>query len=142
MQLRTPAAPRSLANSLGDRRGLVGGHRDIFCVEAALWILPVVGIDFIADSQPPHPRADRRDDARTVEAENHRKVRFAGGKISLPDVGVPSANACGIDRDQLRYSFQSNGSTCPWESSAIKSYPWRDEPPGNSLERQDSTGCD
>src|ERR1700676_5610973 len=25
---------------------------------------------------------------------------------------------------------------CPWESSgAIKSYPWRDEPPGNSLER-------
>jgi hypothetical protein len=86
--------------SLGDRRGLVGGHRDIFCVEAALWILPVVGIDFIADSQPPHPRADRRDDARTVEAENHRKVRFAGGTISLPDVGVPSANACGIDRDQ------------------------------------------
>ncbi len=28
--------------TLGDRRGLVGGHPDIFCVKTALWILPVV----------------------------------------------------------------------------------------------------
>jgi len=83
-----------------DRRGLVGGHHDIFRVKAALRVLPVVGIDFIADFQPPHPRADRSDNAGAVKAENERKMRFAAGIIPFPDIGVPSANARGIDGDQ------------------------------------------
>ena len=53
----------------GDRRDLVGRHRDIFGVEAALRILPVVGIDFVADFQPPHPRADFCDDTGAIIAE-------------------------------------------------------------------------
>jgi hypothetical protein len=82
------------------RRGLVGGHRDIFCVKAAFWILPVVGIDLIAHFQPSHPRADRGDDAGAVEAEHERKMRFAAGIPSVPDVGVPPPDARGIDGDQ------------------------------------------
>src|SRR5258705_1381953 len=83
-----------------DRRGLVGGHRYIFRVKAALRVLPVVRIDFVTDLQPPHPRADRGDDAGALEAENHGEMRFAAGKKSFPDVSVPSANARGIDGDQ------------------------------------------
>src|SRR6266404_8420583 len=90
-----PACRRS--QSPRDRRGLVGGHHDIFRVKAALRVLPVVGIDFIADFQPPHPRADRSDNAGAVKAENERKMRFAAGIIPFPDIGVPSANARGID---------------------------------------------
>src|SRR3984957_8300311 len=85
---------------LGDRRDLVGRHRDIFGVEAALRILPIVAIDFVAALQPPHPRADFCDDAGAVIAENQRKMRLAGSEISFPDIGVPSADAGGIDGDQ------------------------------------------
>jgi hypothetical protein len=40
-------------------------------------------------------------------------------------------------RQYLRYFFQRIGSIRPWGSrgGAIKSYPWREEPSGNSLER-------
>src|SRR5882762_1064083 len=85
---------------LGDRRDLVGRHRDIFGVKAALRILPIVAIDFVADLQPPHPRADFCDDAGAVIAENQWKMRLAGRKKSFPDIGVPSADAGGIDGDQ------------------------------------------
>src|SRR3984957_5683486 len=84
----------------GDRRDLVGGHRDIFGVEAALRILPIVRVDFVADHQPPHPGADFCDDAGAVIAENQWKMRLAGRKKSFPDIGVPSADAGGIDGDQ------------------------------------------
>jgi len=86
-----------------DRRGqLSAGHHDIFRVKAALRVLPVVGIDFIAElsaaAQPREPTA-----ATTPEPSKPRtsgKSRFAAGIIPFPDIGVPSANARGIDGDQ------------------------------------------
>src|ERR1700731_1164361 len=85
---------------LGDRGDLVSRHRDKFGVETALRILPVVGIDFVADLQPPHPRADFCDDAGAVIAENQWKMRLVGRKKSFPDIRVPSADAGGVDGDQ------------------------------------------
>jgi hypothetical protein len=55
---------------LWDRRDLVSGHDDIFSVEAAFRVFPIVGIDVVADFQPPHPRSDGDDNARTVVAEH------------------------------------------------------------------------
>src|ERR1700722_14330594 len=92
-----PACRRSSRLEIG---AMVGRHRDIFGVEAALRILPIVAIDLVADLQPPHPRADFCDDAGAVIAQNQWKMRLTGRKKSFPNIGVPSADARGIDRDQ------------------------------------------
>src|SRR5581483_1863609 len=85
---------------LRNSRDLVSWNGDKFGVKASLWILPIVGIDLVANLQPPDPRADRCDDSGAIVAENQWKVGLATGNQALPHFCVPRSDSGGIDRDQ------------------------------------------
>src|SRR5438034_7046879 len=75
--------------AFGYRRDRVGRYRHILGIEAALLVVPAVGIDAIPDGDMADARSVRGDEASAVGAENQRKVRRAAAwRPAVPNVGI------------------------------------------------------
>jgi hypothetical protein len=81
-------------------RDLLARDGDVFGIEAAFGIGPAIGVDLVADLQPPHARAHGGNRSRAVDAQHQRKVRFSDGIPAFADVRVPGADARSVERDQ------------------------------------------
>jgi hypothetical protein len=79
---------------------LLGRNGDVFGVKATFAIGPAVRIHLVANLQAAHPRPHRGDNAGTVHSKHQRKARLAARIPALADIGVPRADARGVERDQ------------------------------------------
>jgi hypothetical protein len=85
---------------LRHRRDIFSHDSRIFGVKTALRVQPTVRIHAVSDLEPPDARADRRDRAGTIRAENERKMWAPFRVPAGPDVGVPASHAGGVHFDQ------------------------------------------
>jgi hypothetical protein len=85
---------------LGHARDLFRRHSHVFRVEATFGIGPTVGIYFVANLQPAHPRPDGGNHTGAVHPEHQRKARLTPGVPALAHVGIPLANPGRVEGDQ------------------------------------------
>ncbi len=84
----------------GNRRGFLRGNGHVLRIESALGIVPDVGINFLAGFQPAHTRAGCNYGPGPVRTQHHGKLRTPLGPPTSADVGVPRANARGVQLDE------------------------------------------
>ena len=84
---------RNVANAL--RR-----HSDVLGVEAAVGVIPAVGIDLVADLEALHLLTHGRHRAGAVGAEHQRKRGMLDGLRMGAQVNVPARDAGGVDGNQ------------------------------------------
>ena len=80
-----------------DRRHVVLVDRDIFGIEASVHR---IGVDALTDAKAGHPVAGRHHRARAVVADHPRELLLARRNLALADVGIPDADAGGVELDE------------------------------------------
>jgi hypothetical protein len=86
--------------TVGNPADVLRVHRHVLGVETAFSVGELVSPNSILYIEAPYPGALRRDDSGTIDSQHQGEALLAGAIGALPDIGVPHADARGVQGDE------------------------------------------